>query len=133
MRTIEQSIEFRNVSVKELYETYANSRKHAAAIGAEASIQRRVGGQFRAFGPGGLTGKILHLVPGKIIVQTWRSLQRWQAQELDSVLVLTFEPTPRGARLNLTHSGVPNRDFDLFNQGWRERYWKPWKQYFSKK
>jgi len=130
MRTIQHSIEFRGVSPKKLFATYMGSRKHAAAIGDEALIQPHTGGRFSAFGKGHLVGKILHLVPDRMIVQTWRSLQRWQKNELDSVLVLTFKATKRGARLNLAHVGMPDRDFDLFNQGWQERYWKPWKQYF---
>jgi activator of HSP90 ATPase len=130
MKPIRHSIEFRGVSTEQLFETYLDSRKHGAAIGDEASIQRRVGGRFSAFGEGNLVGKFLHLVPNRMIVQTWRSLQRWREDELDSILVLTFEPTARGARLNLVHSGVPARDFDLFSQGWRARYWKPWKEYF---
>lgn len=131
MRTIQHSIEFRGVSPKQLFATYMDSQKHAAAIGDEASIQPRTGGKFSAFGKSHLVGKILHLVPDRMVVQTWRSLQRWQKNELDSVLILTFEPTKQGARLNLAHTGVPDRDFDLFNQGWQERYWKPWKQYFQ--
>jgi activator of HSP90 ATPase len=130
MKAIQQSIEFRDVSVKQLFETYMDSRKHAAAIGDEATIQRRAGGKFSAFGKRHLIGKILQVVPNRMIVQTWRSLQRWRAGELDSILVLTFEPTKRGARLNLLHIGVPDRDFDLYDQGWRERYWKPWRKHF---
>lgn len=133
MKAIRQSVEFRGVRLEQLYETYLDSRKHRAAIGDEAAVQRRIGGKFRAFGKRHLIGRILHLVPNRQIVQTWRSLKRWREEELDSILVLTFEPTARGARLNLVHTGVPDRDFDLYDQGWRERYWKPWKQYFRER
>jgi uncharacterized protein YndB with AHSA1/START domain len=133
MKAIRHSVEFRGVSPEQLFDTYLNSRKHAAAIGDEAAVQRRVGGKFSAFGPGHLVGRVLHLVPNRMIVQTWRSFQRWHKEELDSILVLTFEPTKRGARLNRVHTGVPDRDFALYDQGWRERYWKPWKQYFRER
>src|SRR5687767_9131781 len=101
MKTIQHSLDFRGVSPEELFETYLDSRKHAVAIGDRTAIQRRVGGRFSAFGEGNLVGKILHLVPNRMIVQTWRSLQRWRQDELDSIVILTFQPSQRGARVTL--------------------------------
>jgi len=131
MKTIEQTIEFPGVTPEELFETYMDSKKHTAAIGAPASIERRVGGDFRAFGEGHLVGTILHLVPNRMVVQTWRAQTRWKESELNSVLILTFEQIAGGAKLGMVHSGVPERDFEMFNQGWHERYWRPWKTYFQ--
>ena len=131
MKTIVQTVNFPGVTPAELYETYLDSEKHAAAIGDDAKIERRVGGKFSTFGAGHLVGTILHLLPNRMIVQTWRSITRWKPEELDSILVLTFEKAARGARLNLSHSGVPERDFKLYNEGWRKRYWRPWKAHFA--
>ena len=132
MKTIEQTIEFPGVTAEELFETYMDSKKHAAATGVPASIERRVGGDFRKVGDGHLVGTILHLVPNRMIVQTWRAQPQWKESDLDSIVVLTFEQIAGGAKIGLVHSGVPDQEFDLFNQGWHERYWKPWKRYFEK-
>ena len=130
-KTIQQSVEFKGVSPKELFDTYMDSKKHAAAIGAPASISREIGSKFTAFGEGHLCGTILHVVPDRMVVQTWRAQTHWKESALDSVVVLTFEPTSGGAKIGLVQSGVPDQDFDLFNDGWHEQYWKPWKRYFE--
>lgn len=93
-KTIEQTVTFKNVTPQELYETYMDNRIHAAAINAPVSINNRVGGRFKAFGENRLQGTILHLVPGRMIVQTWHSHLQWKADELESVLVLMFEHRP---------------------------------------
>lgn len=130
-RTIEQTIEFHGVSPTELFETYLDSKKHAAAIGASASIDRHVGGKFSAFGEGHLIGTVLHIVPDQMVVQTWKAQTHWKDSDLDSVLVLTFEAIPGGAKIGLVHSGVPDDGFVMFSEGWRERYWKPWTRHFE--
>lgn len=133
MKTIEQTVEFTGLSPSQLFETYMDSEQHAAAINAPASIERRAGGAFRAFGDKGLRGTILHVVPNRMVVQTWRSQTQWKATEPDSILVLNFEKTANGARLVLVHSGIPDRDFELFNQGWQDRYWNRWRLHFASK
>jgi activator of HSP90 ATPase len=129
---IEQTIEFPNVTAAQLFETYLDSTKHAAAIGATAVIQPRVGGTFRAFN-GVVVGTILHLVPNQMIVQTWRSLERWRPHEPDSVLVLSFDDADGVGRLRVAHSGVPDRDVKMFDEGWYIRYWWPWAEHFAER
>jgi activator of HSP90 ATPase len=126
---IEQTIEFPDVSPAQLFETYLDSARHSAAIGASAEIERRVGGTFRAFN-GNVVGTILHLVPNRMIVQTWRSLERWKAFEPDSILVLSFDEASGGAKIKLAQTGIPERDVEFFNQGWYVRYWWPWTEHF---
>ena len=132
-KTIQQSVEFKGVSPKELFDTYMDSKKHSAAIGgAPVSISREIGSRFTAFGKGHLIGTILHIVSNRMIVQSWRGQEHWKDYELDSILSLTFEKISGGSKITLVHSGVPERTFDLFNEGWKEHYWKPWKKYFEK-
>lgn len=130
-KIIQQTVTFKGVSPKELFETYLDSKKHAAAIGAPASINRRAGGKFTAFGEGHLVGTILHLVSNQMIVQTWRGRTEWKKSEPDSILVLTFEKIAGGTKLSLVQSGVPAKSLKKFNQGWHQYYWKPWKRYFE--
>jgi hypothetical protein len=69
---------------------YLDPRKHAAFTGSPVSIAARVGAPFRAFG-GALSGTILHLVPNRLIVQSWRS-KEFARRDLESTLVLGFWP-----------------------------------------
>jgi activator of HSP90 ATPase len=129
-KTIIQSVAFKNVSAKQLYETYMDSKKHAAAIGAEASIQNKVGGTFSVW-DGMLEGKNLLLIKDKMIVQTWRSTA-WDKTDEDSILTFRIEEVKGGARMEMVHAFVPDHDYEGIKEGWPTYYWKPWKAYFKK-
>ena len=122
-RTIQQSVEFA-ATPGQLYSTYLDSKKHGAVIGSKASINPKVGGRFSAF-DGGLSGKILHLVRNEAIIQTWRSAG-WSKKTPDSVLILTFSKTQKGAQVNMVHANVPDKDVGGVQKGWNNFYWKPW-------
>ncbi len=128
--TIQQTVRF-PASPAELYATYIDPKKHAAAVNAKVSIARKVGGSFSAFG-GALRGRMLAIVPGRMIVQTWRS-GNWKRGHPDSVLVLTFEKVPGGARVNLVHANVPAERYRRLERGWTSYYWKPWRKYLKRR
>ena len=128
-KTVIQSVIFKGISPKKLYETYLDSRKHAAAIGTKALIEPKVGGSFTAFGM--LKGKFLVLIKDEMIVQTWRSIKFKKTDE-DSILVLRFEKTKEGSRVDLVHTSIPDYDYADIKKGWPKYYWKPWRKYFKK-
>ena len=125
-KTIQQSVRV-HTTPERLYNIYMDSKKHAAAIQATASINRRAGGRFSAYG-GMLRGRILALVPGRMIVQSWRGAD-WRKGELESILILTFGPAPGGARLDLVHANIPERRVASIRRGWHTYYWRPWRIY----
>ncbi|MGH2362840.1 MAG: SRPBCC domain-containing protein, partial [bacterium] len=77
-RTITQSVTFATPPER-LYDIYMNSARHGAAIDSTASVSRRVGGPFAAF-DGVLRGRLLAIVPRRMIVQTWRGSD-WKKSE----------------------------------------------------
>jgi activator of HSP90 ATPase len=127
-RAIEQAATFKSTPA-DLYELFMDSAKHSAATGAPAKISRKVGGKWSAHS-GMIGGKNLALVPNQMIVQAWRSKQ-WKATDPDSILVVRFEKAPSGARVHLSHVGVPQHDHKGVTQGWRKYYWEPWKKYLA--
>ncbi len=70
------------------------------------------------------SGTILHVEPKRLIVQTWRSAN-WEAEAIDSVLVLTFWLDAAGGRIELNHINVPDSDFAGISHGWEKYYWTP--------
>ena len=64
----------------------------------------KAGRRFQAFG-GTLRGRILALVPGRLIVQTWRGSD-WSPRELDSILILTMSPARGGGRIDLSSTRI---------------------------
>jgi len=113
-----------------LFDMYLDRAVHAAFTGAPVTIAPKVGAQFRAFDTA-LTGRILHLVPKRLIVQSWRA-SHWSVEDLDSTLVLTFYPDEEGGRIELVHANVADHDFAGVSQGWEKYYWTPWRKYLRK-
>jgi activator of HSP90 ATPase len=112
-----------------LFDMYLDSEAHAAFTGSPVTIAAQAGAAFRAF-DGALTGKILHVEPKRLIVQTWRSTH-FLPDSVDSVLVLSFYPDPGGGRIKLVHVNVADEDFAGVSQGWPKYYFDPWRAYLT--
>ena len=126
---LQQRVRF-NASPDRLFNLYMDSEQHTAATQAKAVVNRRVGGKFSAFG-GMLSGRMLAIVPNRMIVQSWRA-KHWKKTDLDSVLVLTFSKVPDGTQIDLVHVNVPVHDHDGVKKGWAKYYWRPWKAYLAR-
>lgn len=127
-RTIKQSILLPATPV-EVYDAIVNARKHAAFTGAPAKSANRVGGKFTAW-DGYITGKYLKLVPGKKIVEEWRT-NEWPADYPPSVIELSFERVDKATRLTMVQAEVPAAQAPQYRQGWKDYYWTPLKVYFA--
>ncbi|HXZ44661.1 MAG TPA: SRPBCC family protein [archaeon] len=125
---IQQRVRF-NASPARLFKLYMDSRQHSVATHAKAVVSRRPGGRFSAF-DGMITGKMLAIVPNRMIVQAWRA-KHWKKTDLDSVLVLTFSKITDGTQVDLVHVNVPEHDHDGVKKGWAKYYWKPWRAYLA--
>lgn len=108
---------------------YLDPEVHAAITGQPVAIAATPGSAFRAF-DGVLTGTMLHVVSGKLIVQAWRSIN-WPDGAIDSILTLTFLAEGDGGRIELTQINVPEVDFAGVYQGWEKYYWAPWRKYLE--
>ncbi len=129
-RAIQQSVVLK-APPADLFETFLDSKKHTAATGMPAKISRRVGGSFTAFGRQ-ICGRNLVIVPGRMIVQSWRA-SHWKADDPDSILLLRFSKAASGGRIDLVHINVPEYDHKGVTEGWRKYYWTPWKAYLTKR
>lgn len=129
---IKQHVRFKGISAADLYEIYTDGGRHAAAVGAPATIRPEVGSEFAVFGPDGVKGRILYLDPGRIVVQSWRSNQ-FTRSDPDSILTLVFSHTEFGGRIDLHHVNVPAGLIANTSRGWREMYWVPWRAYVRKR
>ena len=113
-----------------LYDMYLYRNRHSAIIDAKVSIGRKPGAPFSAW-DGSITGRVLQLVPKRLIVQTWRA-EDWRKNDVDSTLILSFHADPRGGRIDLVQVNVPNRHAASISDGWRSFYWKPWREYLKR-
>ena len=126
LRIVRQSVVL-PASAKRLYAMYLNPKSHAAITGGKVRIGARAGTPFSAFG-GALSGRMLQTVPGKLVVQAWRS-KAFHKGDHDSTLILRFLPAGRNrGRIELVHVNVPKHDYRGVNEGWKTYYWKPWRK-----
>lgn len=127
---IQQSVTL-PLPARKLYAMYLNPGTHKAITGGKVMISSRRGSRFSAF-DGMLRGRTLYTVPGRLIVQAWRS-RSWKKSDLDSTLILRFTPAGRNGRIDLVHVNVPDHDYRGVNNGWRKYYWRPWRRYLDRK
>lgn len=126
-KAIQQTVSFDNTSPQELFDIFVDPKKHSALLGARVVISAKEGARFSCF-DGNVTGKNLVIVPGKMIVQSWRG-NVWEDDDPDSVLTLSFSKTSTGARIYMVHANTP----DQFIERWDEFYWKALKRYLKAK
>jgi activator of HSP90 ATPase len=115
----------------EVYDAFMEAKKHSAFTGSKATSDPKVGGEFTAW-DGYISGRNLELVKGKKIVQEW-STTDWPDKFPPSRLELTFKEAKRGTEISMIHSNVPAEQADDLAEGWNEFYWKPMKEYFTKR
>ena len=135
LRIVRQSVVL-PASPKALYAMYLNPKAHGAITGGKVKIGVRPGAKFKAFG-GALTGKMLCAIPGRLIVQAWRSTA-FDKRDHDSTLILRFLPAGRSrgktrGRIDLVHVNVPSHDYRGVSEGWKNYYWKPWRKYLARR
>ena len=115
---------------RSLYAMYINPKTHRAITGGKVVISARRGSKFSAFG-GLLHGRTLHTVPGRLIVQAWRSAN-FRKSDVDSTLILRFIPMGKKGRVELMHVNVPDHDYRGVTNGWKKYYWRPWRKYLAR-
>jgi activator of HSP90 ATPase len=113
-----------------LFALYMDPKEHAAFTGGKVEISSTPGSRFSAF-DGVLSGATLFTVPGRMIVQRWRSTQ-WREDDLDSILTMLFVRDGSGGAIELTHVNVPEHDHDGVTQGWQKYYYEPLRAYLAR-
>ena len=114
----------------EIYAAWMSSEGHTAMTGAEAHVDRTVGGDFDAW-DGYITGRTLALEPGRRIVQSWRTSEFDDTHE-DSRIEVLLEPLGEGTRITVRHTNVPDGQTGYEQGGWQESYFDPMREYFGR-
>lgn len=114
---------------REVYDVLLDPERHGEAVGTKVWISKHRGGKFSA-GDGSQWGEILDLVPGRRIVQTWRS-SAWRERDEDSVVILTLERVKEGSDLTILQAQVPNDLAAAVKEEWEERYGERLRSYLQ--
>ena len=89
---------------------------------AKSEISQQVGGTISLFG-GDISGRNVELVPGKRVVQAWRS-QAWP-EGVYSIVKFELAAEGKGTKLVFDQAGYPEGAHDMLDGGWHQMYWLP--------
>jgi activator of HSP90 ATPase len=121
--------EFIPAKPEKLYDAWLDSGLHGKITGSKADIDPSVGGKFSAR-DGYITGTTIELVPGRKIVQRWRTAG-FPPGSPDSILTIVFTAVEDGTRLMLNHRGIPEGQGDNYRREWKDYYLDPMKEHFA--
>ena len=100
--------------------------KHIEGWGAgPATMDAQVGTEFSLWG-GSIWGKNTEVIPLHRLVQDW-----YDDEELQEPTIVTFVLHPEGdtTRLALHQTNIPDESADAIEEGWKEYYLGPLKEY----
>ena len=115
-------------SPQDIYDAWLDSRAHSDMTGGKATQSAKVGAAVTAWDDY-ISGNNVELVPGKRIVQTWRTT-KFTDEHGDSIIIVTLEPARGGTNLTLEHANVPDGQTSYEESGWQEHYFEPMRRYF---
>ena len=116
---------------REIYDAWLSSKGHAAMTGSPAKVSSRAGGTFNAW-DGYISGKNLEMKSPSRILQAWRTTE-FPDDAPDSILEILLERAKGGTKVTFIHTGIPAGQSASYKQGWIDFYFKPMKEYFSRK
>ncbi len=127
-KSIHQEVTIK-ASAKKVFDALTDAKQFSAfSGGAPAEIDAQEGGSFSCFG-GHIKGRNIELVPGKRVVQAWRSI-KW-AEGVYSIV--RFELSEEGGSTNIVfdQAGFPEEAGPHLEAGWTKMYWEPLKAYLA--
>ncbi len=110
----------------EVYNVLTQSDRFARMTGGrKAAISSEAGGSVSLFG-GDISGRNIELVPGRRVVQAWRS-HAWP-EGIYSIVRFELTPEDGHTRLRFDQVGHPPEAQEMLEGGWPKMYWEPMNQ-----
>jgi uncharacterized protein YndB with AHSA1/START domain len=114
---------------KKVYDALTDAKQFSAfSGGAPAEIDAQEGGSFSCFG-GHIKGRNIELVPGKRVVQAWRSV-KW-ADGVYSIVRFELSEEGGSTKIFFDQAGFPEEAGPHLEVGWAKMYWEPLKAYLE--
>ncbi len=127
MKTIKQEYNI-NTDISEVWKAFVNPKYIEGWGGGPAMMTQKVGAHFRIWG-GEIFGKNLEVVKNKRLKQEWYG-GKWKHP---SIVTFDFEESKKGVHITLLHENVPDDEAKKIEQGWKDFYMGPMKQYLENK
>jgi uncharacterized protein YndB with AHSA1/START domain len=112
-----------NASPADVYRVLTSSDEFARMTGGrKAEISKEVGGEASMFG-GDIRAVNVELIPGKRVVQAWRS-KNWP-DGVHSIVHFELTADGKGTKLTFDQAGFPDGAEAMLEGGWDQMYWQP--------
>jgi uncharacterized protein YndB with AHSA1/START domain len=109
----------------EVYVALTNPATIRLWTGEDAEMSDVPGSEFSLW-EGSIAGKNLEFEPGRKIVQQWY----FGDQEKDSIVTILLHPHQEGTSVELTHTNIPDSEYDEFVSGWNHSYFGSLKDFY---
>ena len=120
-----------NAKPDAIYGVLTNSAQFAEMTGGrDADISAEVGGAVSLFG-GAISARNVELVPGKRVVQAWRS-NDWP-EGVHSIVRFALDDDGGQTKVTFDQAGHPDGAAEMLEGGWHQMYWDPMKALLAAK
>ncbi|GAB4333057.1 MAG: hypothetical protein Kow00127_24650 [Bacteroidales bacterium] len=102
---------------EEVYQALTNPLALELWTGSPAQFEAVPGTEFSLW-DGDIVGKNLEFIPDTLIRQQWY----FGDKEPPSVVTFQLHPHKKGTSVELSHTNIPEDDFDLITEGWTETW-----------
>ena len=111
---------------EEVYNALTNPVTIQLWTGEPAEMSTEPGSEFSMW-DGSIVGKNLHFEEGRKIVQQWY----FDDQEQESIVTIVLHPKGTGTSVELTHTNIPDEDYDDFVDGWIGSYFGALREFYN--
>ena len=127
MKAIRQTYHIK-ASIEEVWKALTDTKYIDGWGGGPAKMSDKVGFQFSLWG-GDIYGKNIEVIANKKLVQEWFG-GKW-----DGPSIATFVLSSKNDQttIEFTHIDVPESEYKDIEQGWKDYYLGPLKEYLEKK
>lgn len=113
-----------------VFEGWLTPAIHGHYAEAFVKMDPRPEGRFELWG-GAVRGQFLDIQRHREIKMTWRTVD-FLPSMLDSQVSLQFQPQPKGTRVLVTHTHIPEPMLGQFRFAWDEYYLPKMQQFYLK-
>lgn len=130
MKTIKQTYTIKT-SPKKVWQALVSSKEINNWGAGPAKMSSKVNAKFSLWG-GSIWGKNIEVIENKKLAQEWFSESDKAEWTEPSIATFTLTPKKGSTRLELKHEHVPKEDLISINQGWKDYYLGPLKEYLER-
>lgn len=128
MKTIKQTYIIKT-TLEDVWKALVDPKLIESWGGGPAKMDDKPGNKFSLWG-GGIWGRNLEVVTNKKLVQDWYSDEenKW---EQPSKVTFTLQAEKNGVKLELIHENIPDENAEDIDEGWKDYYLGPLKNYLE--